>query len=119
MNCQKKHKVHDGKISRHRKIKSSSYSSNITRSKSLGHNPIMPCWALITESMTCVTKVEWYRAHISTFFNHPAFSKRHKTFPTLVAKKLHNCFKTFTEAIYPLKKLKKIICKFYFHFVLL
>jgi hypothetical protein len=36
---------------------------------------------LITESMICVTKVEWYRAHISTFFNHPAFSKRHRTFP--------------------------------------
>jgi hypothetical protein len=70
-----------GKFHTNRKIKPSSYSSNISRSKSLEHTLIMPCWALITESMICVTKVEWYRAHISTFFNHPAFGKRHRKFP--------------------------------------
>ncbi len=70
-----------GKFHANRKIKPSSYSSNISRSKSLGHTPIIPCWALITESMICVTKVEWYRAHICTFFNHPAYSKRHRKFP--------------------------------------
>ncbi len=70
-----------GKFHTNQKIKSSSYSSNISRSKSLGHTPIIPCYALITESMIYVTKVEWYRAHISTFFNHPAFSKKHRKFP--------------------------------------
>jgi hypothetical protein len=70
-----------GKFYANRKIKPSSYSSNISRSKSLEHTPIIPYWALITESMICVTKVEWYCAYISTFFNHPAFSKRHGKFP--------------------------------------
>jgi hypothetical protein len=70
-----------GNFHANRKIKPSSYSSNISRSKSLGHPPIIPCWALITESMIYVTKVDWYSAHINTFFKHPAFSKRHRTFP--------------------------------------
>ncbi len=64
-----------GKFHANRKIKPSSCSSNISRSKSLGHTPIIPCWALITESMICLTKVEWYRVYISTFFNHLSFSK--------------------------------------------
>ncbi len=69
-----------GKFHANRKVKPSSYSLNTSRDKSLGHTLIIPCWALITENMICVTKVEQYCAYISTFFNHPAFSKRHRKF---------------------------------------